>query len=173
MNWSHLLHPQCDRSFLTPVWVVSSTLECVFGKQFSSCGLQTPGVPETSAGHLWGQNFFHNNTRRYLLFAVLTLACKTNQHCWCLHQNNGIELYWPLTCSLPPRTRRRKKSQFYLRMSFEEAVRINNSVKSQPWMHVSLLFCVTKRKLAYSTSTAHQSTVVAMKSIHATIWAAC
>lgn len=37
--------------------------------KFSKCG--TLGVPETSAGRLWGQNYFHNNTR--ILFAFFNV----------------------------------------------------------------------------------------------------
>lgn len=120
--------------------------------KFSKCG--TLGVPETFAGRLWGQNYFHNNTR--ILFAFFNVDIGVDGAkvlSWVkllvpdykLRQWSQtilvINVFFTIT-----HWQKEKTSQFHLRMSFEEAVKMNNCVKSQPWV-VFLIFCVTKGEM--------------------------
>ena len=91
--------------------------------KYSKCGLQTSGDPEALAGDLWGENYFHNNTKMFAFCNMLTFTLMVQKQSWVnllslsAHQSNGLELCQQSAwSSLPGTSVNNSKGQFHLRM---------------------------------------------------------
>lgn len=99
---------------------------------------------------LWGQNYLHNTVLRHNFPGTIAVMSKTHSLRLNVNERRSIKLYWskhPLNSSpraLRVKTGRKKKIANYLRMSSMKQLKLLILLNHNPYVHVSLIFYVTK-----------------------------